>query len=275
MEGTGVNWVSVNDSAFGGWSGDIWRRVDFVNPDVGYFFESGSNPQYLYKTIDGGINWDALPYPANYIMVLKFYDENIGYTNDWNVSHYTFDGGMTWTELSTPPDGWGMDIEYCPGDPSKVWLCRQGSSNIFFSNDSGKTWNEQAGIVAPRDIVMVDSANGWILGDVGVYNTTSGGHILDVNDTKIPLITEFTVAGNYPNPFNPTTTIQYELPQRSAVQIAIYDLLGREVITLVSEIQDAGYQSVQWNASNVPSGMYFYQIRVGDQVQTKKLLLLK
>ena len=80
---------------------------------------------------------------------------------------------------------------------------------------------------------------------------------------------------NYPNPFNPITTIQYELPQRSAVQIAIYDLLGREVITLVSEIQDAGYQSVQWNASNVPSGMYFYQIRVGDQVQTKKLLLLK
>ncbi len=86
---------------------------------------------------------------------------------------------------------------------------------------------------------------------------------------------EFTLYQNYPNPFNPTTTIQYELPQRSDVQITIYDLLGREVTTLVSQTQDAGYKSVQWNASQVSSGMYFYQIRAGNYLQTKKMVVLK
>ncbi|NQV18864.1 MAG: T9SS type A sorting domain-containing protein, partial [Armatimonadetes bacterium] len=86
---------------------------------------------------------------------------------------------------------------------------------------------------------------------------------------------EYSLSQNYPNPFNPVTTIQYSLPQRSDVQITIYDLLGKEVITLISETQDAGYKSIQWNASNVPSGMYFYQIKAGTYVQTKKMVLLK
>ena len=88
---------------------------------------------------------------------------------------------------------------------------------------------------------------------------------------------------NYPNPFNPVTTIQYKLPQRSDVQITIYDLLSRHVTNLVSETQDAGYKSVQWDATNVSSGMYFYQIRVydsdeigaGEYVQTRKMVFLK
>jgi len=84
----------------------------------------------------------------------------------------------------------------------------------------------------------------------------------------------------YPNPFNPTTTIQYELPQRSEVQLTIYDLLGREVTTLLLETQDVGYKSVQWDATNVQgqevgTGVYFYQIKVGDFVQTRKMVLLK
>jgi len=100
-------------------------------------------------------------------------------------------------------------------------------------------------------------------------NTVAG---IDMNES-IP--SKLTLHQNYPNPFNPTTTIQYELPQRSDVQITIYDLLGKAVLTLVSETQAAGYSSVQWDATNIPSGMYFYQIRAGDFVQTKKMVLLK
>ncbi len=88
-------------------------------------------------------------------------------------------------------------------------------------------------------------------------------------------IREFRLFQNYPNPFNPTTTIQYDLPQRSDVQITIYDLLGREVTSLMSETQEAGFKTVHWDARNVPSGMYFYQIRSGDFVQTKKMVVLK
>ena len=79
----------------------------------------------------------------------------------------------------------------------------------------------------------------------------------------------------YPNPFNPVTIIHYELPVRSEVQVTIYDLLGKEITTLVSEIQEAGIRSVQWYATNVASGVYYYQIRAGEYVQTMKMVVLK
>ena len=94
------------------------------------------------------------------------------------------------------------------------------------------------------------------------------------------VLKEFNIFNSYPNPFNPTTNIQYELPQRSEVQILIYDLLGRKVTTLVSETQEAGFKSVIWNATNdhgkpVSAGVYLYQIRAGEFVGTKKMVLLK
>ena len=86
---------------------------------------------------------------------------------------------------------------------------------------------------------------------------------------------KFALHQNYPNPFNPITTIQYELPQRSEVEITIFDLLGKKVTTLVTETQEAGYKSIQWNATTVPSGMYLYQIRAREFVQTRKMVVLK
>ncbi len=105
-----------------------------------------------------------------------------------------------------------------------------------------------------------------------IEHDTSGA-TLSANYHSMPL--HFTLYQNHPNPFNPTTTIQYELPQRSDVQITIYDLLGKEITTLVSETQEAGFKSIQWNATKVPSGMYFYQIRAGEYVQTRKMVVLK
>jgi len=84
----------------------------------------------------------------------------------------------------------------------------------------------------------------------------------------------------YPNPFNPVTTLRYDLPENGLVNITIYDMLGREVKTLVNQIQDAGYKSVIWDATNdyskpVSAGIYLYQINVGNYMQTKKMVLLK
>ncbi len=108
--------------------------------------------------------------------------------------------------------------------------------------------------------------------DIGADEFSATINIIE-SQTNMPQT--FALKMNYPNPFNPVTTIQYELPQRSDVQITIYDLLGRKVTTLVSETQDTGYKSVRWNATNVASGMYFYQIKAGEFVQTRKMLLLK
>jgi PKD repeat protein len=80
---------------------------------------------------------------------------------------------------------------------------------------------------------------------------------------------------NYPNPFNAQTTIEYGLIEASHVTIEIYDLLGNRVITLLNESQEAGYHQVTWNAESQSSGMYFYVIRAGDLVETRRMLLLK
>ena len=98
------------------------------------------------------------------------------------------------------------------------------------------------------------------------------------NDSKLP--TEFSLSQNYPNPFNPITTIQYDLPEASNVQIAIFDLLGRQVTTIINRFEEPGYKQVIWNATNshgqpVGAGVYFYQIRAEEFVQTRKMVLLK
>jgi hypothetical protein len=91
---------------------------------------------------------------------------------------------------------------------------------------------------------------------------------------------EFSLHQNYPNPFNPVTTLRYDLPENSLVNIIIYDMLGKEVKTLINKTQDAGYRSIIWDATNdygkpVSAGIYLYQIQAGKYMQTKKMVLLK
>ena len=85
----------------------------------------------------------------------------------------------------------------------------------------------------------------------------------------------YDISQNYPNPFNPTTNIKYQIPNNSFVSLKIFDVLGREVTTLVNEKQNAGRYEVSWDATNYPSGVYFYTIKAGDFTQTKKMLLIK
>jgi acetyl esterase/lipase len=92
--------------------------------------------------------------------------------------------------------------------------------------------------------------------------------------------TSFALHQNYPNPFNPITTLRYDLPEQATVNIIIYDMLGRQVRTLINKTQDAGFKSVLWNATNdygepVSAGVYIYQIQAGEFVQTRKMVLLK
>lgn len=101
------------------------------------------------------------------------------------------------------------------------------------------------------------------------------GTISDVapEDGQIPV--EFNLAQNYPNPFNPSTTIKFSIPKASEVSLTIYDALGREVAKLVDEQKAAGTYSVDWNASNNASGIYFYRITTNEHVQVKKMVLVK
>lgn len=86
---------------------------------------------------------------------------------------------------------------------------------------------------------------------------------------------EFKLEQNFPNPFNPTTRIQYQLPSITEVSLKVYDILGNEVKELVNEQQEPGYYEVQFNASNFASGMYVYRLQAGDYVAIKKMMLVK
>ena len=86
---------------------------------------------------------------------------------------------------------------------------------------------------------------------------------------------EFKLEQNFPNPFNPATTIQYQLPADAKVTLKIYDVLGSEVTTLVNEEQEAGYKEVKFNASNLASGMYIYRLQAGKYLSMKKMMVVK
>jgi len=92
---------------------------------------------------------------------------------------------------------------------------------------------------------------------------------------KIEVIYDFNLEQNYPNPFNPGTSINYSIRERGLVTLKVYDILGKEVVTLINENQEAGNYSVQFNASHLPSGIYFYRLKSGSFSSTKKLILLK
>ena len=96
-----------------------------------------------------------------------------------------------------------------------------------------------------------------------------------VSDINIVCPDQYTISQNYPNPFNPVTTIEYALPEMSEVKIMIIDINGRIVEELINSQQQAGFYSVEWNASRYSSGVYFYQIRAGVFQQVKKMLLIK
>jgi len=119
----------------------------------------------------------------------------------------------------------------------------------------------------------VTSGNGAL-----TLGVNASAAVLSINGELLPEV--FALHQNYPNPFNPVTTLRYDLPENGHVNITIYDMLGRQVKTLINQTQDAGYRSVIWDATNdygkpVSAGIYLYQIQAGEYMQTKKMVLLK
>jgi hypothetical protein len=96
-------------------------------------------------------------------------------------------------------------------------------------------------------------------------------------EAQIAIVTPevFALNQNYPNPFNPTTVISYQLPISGYVSLKVYDMLGREVMTLVNEVKSAGHYSINFNASAFSSGIYFYRITAGTFTQTKQMMFIK
>jgi len=187
-------------------------------------------------------------------------------------------------------------MDFILGEPFTVYInngqaifTQQTNIMPFEEMGWGSTWENQSW--HPYFVTMTNTIPGDMDGDLDtdlflsnygeplfvLYNPSNE---LNINETMQNIVTEYNINQNYPNPFNPVTTLRYDLPDDALVNITIYDMLGRQVRTLINETQDAGFKSVIWDATNnygkpVSAGVYLYQIQAGEFVQTKKMVLLK
>jgi hypothetical protein len=120
------------------------------------------------------------------------------------------------------------------------------------------------------------TTNGQTWADASLFGTAlfTGGEGSDIGDEK-KIVTDYKLYQNYPNPFNPTTKISYSIVNSEKVKLIVYNLFGEEVAVLVNKNQAAGNYSVNFNASNLASGVYFYKLNVGNKSLVRKMMLLK
>jgi hypothetical protein len=179
---------------------------------------------------------------------------------------YSSDGGENWSDPEKfTPDSPLMDWRY----PSiaEVIPVAVADDEIFTIH-----------IVMQGDTIPGSTVNaaGMPIGVTAQYYHFSTEVIIIADGVENEnLISSYRLEQNYPNPFNPNTNIEYTIPSQSFVQLIIYDVLGNEVATLVDEEKSTGSYTVNFNASSIPSGVYFYSLTAGEFTQTKKMILMK
>ncbi|HPN39135.1 MAG TPA: choice-of-anchor A family protein [Melioribacteraceae bacterium] len=192
----------------------------------------------MYRSVDGGSTWQLAINGINsrYIYHIFVGSNNVVYASGWAAGIFaSTNNGENWS--SGGLEGLGINLAFSSGSSSK---------------EAGQR-------------VYAVSANGTI------YYTDSPFTSVEENIQ----VNIFELGQNFPNPFNPSTTIMYQIPTNGIVSLKIYNILGQEVSTLINEYQVSGKYSVVFNAKNLASGMYIYQLKAGNITQSKKLMLLK
>jgi hypothetical protein len=250
------------------------------------------NGSRVFGTTDKGNTWFASPREPQYgdwYPALAFQDSSTGIYTQKKVENITpfqyrrtTDGGTTWSYLSSAvldiiaP----TDISYIPGTHSTYLVAggmQLGKRGLARTIDAGESWTLIDTIGAVFLGFASDSV-GWCVPHEHshlVYKYVGPRITTTAEEQFFYFPRTILLEQNYPNPFNPSTTIKYEIPEISLVSIKVYDVLGSEVVTLIDEEQTVGSYEVKFNATELPSGIYFYQLRAGSFVETKKMILMK
>lgn len=262
-----------------------------VNPDImivaGY--HKGLTPP-VFITSNEGQNWievtDSIPGEQRVISKVLTHptDSNTvfivrsGYGS--GKIYRSNDLGNKWENITgNLPDVPHSDMFIDPNNSSHYYVAND--FGVYGSIDSGISWQrigQGMPFVVAVDLDYFDYGGDRFL-RVATYGR--GAYELNLNlvtnieKKQFVLDNNYELKQNYPNPFNPTTNIEYTLPSNSIVKIKVYDILGKEVKTLVSENKIPGNYSVEFDASNFSSGVYYYQLQAGDFIQTNKMLLIK
>jgi photosystem II stability/assembly factor-like uncharacterized protein len=194
----------------------------------------------LLKTTNGGVNWNSVPNISYLFRDISFVDNDLGWAIGYNQS---------------------------------------GEGGLLRTIDGGNNWVLiNGGLPAKLNALYIKNNYGWAVGENGLILRNTDVTWVEYDHENIQS-TEFVLEQNYPNPFNPSTVIRYRLTVISKVTMKVYDVLGREVATLVNEEQPGGNYEVEFNpASSIQhpaSGAYFYRLTAGSYTSTKKMLLLK
>jgi hypothetical protein len=298
----GGSWTKI-DSTFGGTS--VFSIA--VHPNQPGKLLVGS-AKGLFSSINGGISWalvtsfDSVAMPFGPDADMQYYSFTAAIAVDvtydpfdpgviYVASHpgpvtRSLDGGQTWKLISA-----GMD----PNEPVCDLLCdprREGViyassrlSGVFVSTDRGGMWQPIVSGLERKDVVpLALSADGSVLyagtatgsGGAGVWRLGTPSGIPEAVDARLTTLPRlFKLYQNYPNPFNPRTKIQFSIVNRQLTIVKVYDVLGREVVTLLNEVKEPGTHTVEFDGSNLSSGVYFYRLTAGDFAQTKRLVLLR
>ncbi len=283
----GDNWSVVYQNFFSEMQN---LKVKFLNDTVG--FVAGLN---LLKTTDCGTNWDFVfpPSPTNYIyyndidivdslIYLLKYD----YSNNWVNFMVSSNTGNNWTNVYF---NWNCPSFY----PSAIsfinrttgYMCGGGNTVIKTTN-GGNNWQRLQFTAYPNFYPQYDNT---ILRSIVAFDTTSivavgqKGNILNgkssittgINITQVEHPKTMLLKQNYPNPFNPRTAFGFQVTGNSIVVIKVYDVMGREVETLVNERLGAGTYETSFDGSGLNSGVYFYRMVTDGYSETKRMVLLK
>jgi hypothetical protein len=280
--GTNITFFEVQSGLFGG---GFWDDC-MLSPQVG--FVAGENSIFqslLGKSTDSGFNWDFTAFYLNNnegrATGVDFTDLNTGYVSAsvWDGTGAiakTIDAGSNWISTMFTNPLWSIDFPI--SGASQVGYSVGSQGTILKTYDAGMNWlPQESGInIKLNKVHFKDFDFGFAVGDGGIIlRTTSGGEQATFVENENQDPHSFELFQNYPNPFNPSTSIQYAISSRQFVQLIVYDVLGNEIATLVDEEKPSGIYNVQLTINNLGSGIYFYQLKAGDYLETKKMILMK
>ena len=151
------------------------------------------------------------------------------------------------------------------------------NGKVYCSINWGATWKDVSGGLKVNKVKALCQLGPYLIAGTnnGIWRITLQQLLTAIEDNQSKLTNNFSLLQNFPNPFNPSTNINYSVPKASIVTIKVYNMLGKELTTLVNEEKSAGNYSVKFNGKQLSSGIYFYKMLAGSFVETKKLILMK
>lgn len=253
-------------------------ELQFTSKDIGWIMSSNHTVgglQRLYRTTDGGANWDILLSNNSDTVFVSMYfiNDSTGWISTYQKIFHTTNGGIDWERFEAPSIFNSIHFS----DSSKGWG-GASTGEIYYTTDEGRNWEAQN---SPMDnpinkLFFYGDNYGWAIGFLGnIIHTSNGGiSLLDFNVVNT-YPDDFILYQNYPNPFNPTTKIKFEISTSSVITLKIYDILGRELKVLITAYKTYGKHEIVFDGSEFPSGVYFYKLQTGNYLQTRKMILIK